>query len=122
MPRLASLNAHFFLVSFIIWPNEKYGQQLSICIIVTRHPVPAEMLKDWRPHVSSVPLEGTDLGDQSSDEINIDTSSPTFSPVALPSTQPSLRRRLRRNRSEDEVEQDIISISSTSGKKFDFCI
>ena len=92
---------------------------------MTRHPVPAEILKDWRPHVSSVPfstLEGTDLGDQSSDEIDIDTSSPRFSPVALPSTQPSLRRSLRRNRSEDEVEQDIISISSASGKKFDFCI
>jgi hypothetical protein len=90
---------------------------------VTRHPVPAEMLMEWRPRIFSVPfsaLEGTDLGDQSSDEIDNDTSSPTFSPIPLPSTQPSLQRRLRRNRSEDEVEQDIISISS--GKKIDFCI
>jgi hypothetical protein len=80
---------------------------------VTRRPVPAEILEEWRPHI-------TDLGDpgQSSDEIDNNISSPAFSPVPLPTTQPSLRRRLRRNRSEDEVEQDIISISSTSGKKF----
>jgi len=93
---------------------------------VTRHPVPAEKLEEWRPRISSVPLsalEGTDLGDQSSDETDNDTSSPTFSPIPFLSTQPSLRRRLHRNRSEDEVEaveQDIISVSS--GKKFDFCI
>ena len=90
---------------------------------MTRRPVPAEMLQEWRPRISSVPfsaLEGTDLGDKSSDEIDNDTSSPTFSPIPLPSTQPSLRHRLRRNRSEDEVEQDIISISS--GEKFDFGI
>jgi len=91
---------------------------------VTRYPVPAEVLEKWRPHISSAPvsaLKGSDFDDQSSDEIDNDTtSSPTFSPVPLPSTQPSLQCRLRHNRSEDEVEQDIISISS--GKKFNFCI
>jgi len=93
---------------------------------VTRYPVPVEILVQWRPQITSfeVPasaLEGSDLGDQSSDEID-DTSSPKYSPVPPPSTQRSLRPRHRRNRSEDEVEQDIISISSMSGKKFDFGI
>jgi len=92
---------------------------------VTRYPVPAEILKQWRPHISAAPvsaLKGSDFDDQSSDEIDNDTSSPTFSPVLLPSTQPSLGCRLHHNRSEDEVEQDIISISSMSGRKFNFCI
>ena len=92
---------------------------------VTRYPVPAEILEQWRPCISAVPVsasKGSDFDNQSSDEIDNDTSSPTFSPIPLPSTQPSSRYRLRRNRSEDEVEQDIISISSMSGKKFNFCI
>ena len=93
---------------------------------MTRYPVPAEMLEQWRPHVSllqgSALNKGSEGDDRSLDEADNDTPSPTFSPVPLPSTQPSLQRRHRRNGSEDEVEQDIISISSTSGKKFNFCI
>jgi hypothetical protein len=63
---------------------------------VTRYPVPVKTLVEWRPRITSVnsvaasALEGSDLGDQSSDEID-DASSPTYSPVPLLSTQQSLR-------------------------------
>ena len=93
---------------------------------MTRYPVPPAMLVKWRPHISSESLQvsalnkGSDVDDQGFDETDDDPtrreSSPTFSPVPL---RRSLRHR--RNRSEDEVEQDVISISSRSGKKFNFC-
>jgi hypothetical protein len=75
----------------------------------------------WRPQVSAL-NKGSDINDQSFDETDNDSDpefspGPTFSPVPLPR---SLRRRC--NRSEDEVEQDVISISSRSGKKFNFCV
>lgn len=87
--------------------------------LVTRYPVPAATLLEWKPRISLAQDPAMNK-DSSVDDSDNDTPSPTFSTVPLPSNQRSLRRR--HDRSEDEVEQDIISISSMSGKKFDFCI
>jgi hypothetical protein len=91
--------------------------------LVTRDRVPNATLKMWRPRISSQ-LErpsiqnGSDIDNESSDSDNSTdgTSSPTFIPAPFPCTQPPSHRPSR-NRSEDEVAQDIISISSNSGKK-----
>jgi hypothetical protein len=87
---------------------------------VTRYPVPAATLKKWRPRISSLQVsalnKGSDVDDQSSDEADNDPepeSSPKFSPVRFLRSS-----RSRCNESEDEVEQDVISISSRSGKQF----
>ncbi|KIM38494.1 hypothetical protein M413DRAFT_75940, partial [Hebeloma cylindrosporum] len=93
----------------------KVGVSNRILFLVTRYPVPVEKLEQWRPRISAAlasSSKGSDFDDQTSDEVNSDASSPTFSPALT--TKPSLRRSILRNGSEDEVEQDIISISSMS--------
>ena len=103
-------------------PN--YSSQLTLqlisftVILVTRDRVPHATLKRWRPRISqriSTVQNGSDISNESSDDTSDGTSSPTFSPAPFPCTQPPSQSR--RNRSEDQVAQDIISISSTSGKK-----
>ena len=96
---------------------------LSIVILVTRDRVPQETLKTWRPRISSqrpsihwqAVQNGSDIDDEfDSDNSSDGTSSPTFIPVPFPCTQLPSHPGPSRNRSEDEVAQDIISISSSS--------
>ena len=82
----------------------------DIYILVTREPIPSQILKKWCP---IVPLQGlstskrdSGIENLSSDASEDSPSSPIAGPFLLP--PPS---QLHQNRSEDEVAEDIINIS-----------
>lgn len=86
-------------------------------ILVTRRRVSSATLKMWRPSIAfQKPLsnQGSDIEDESQDNVEDKTPSPILDPAPFPLSQRRLRRR---DRSEEEVEQDIVSISSDSGKQ-----
>ncbi|KIJ92423.1 hypothetical protein K443DRAFT_13620 [Laccaria amethystina LaAM-08-1] len=91
--------------------NTKVGISYWTLFLVTRYPVLAATLLEWKPRISLAQDPAMNK-DSSVDDSDNDTPSPTFSTVPLPSNQRSLQ--CRHDRSEDEVEQDIISISSMS--------
>ena len=71
----------------------------------------------WRPSIASQkPLSNQGSVDEDSDgsmdNVEDETPSPISGPAPFPLSQP-LRHR---DRSEEEVEQDIVSILSISGK------
>lgn len=96
--------------------------KLATYILVTREPVPSRILKKWRPVVPfrglSTSKKDSDIEDPSSDISEDDPSGPSLMSRPFPFLDvlppPSQRHR---NRSEDEVEEDIISIS---GKKLNY--
>ena len=73
-------------------------------LLVTRERVPKSTLNKWRPSVSSnqdsISVESSDIEDASSD---LDAERPLPFPL--------LQRQHRHDGSEDEVEQDVITIS-----------
>lgn len=81
--------------------------------LVTRECVPKAILNDWRPSVSSnkdsVSNETPDIEDSSSDG---ERSSPFMYSLQVPFPLSQRPRRNARTGSEDEVEQDVISIST----------
>ncbi|EDR01646.1 uncharacterized protein LACBIDRAFT_310593 [Laccaria bicolor S238N-H82] len=91
--------------------NTKVGVSHRTLFLVTRYPVPAATLLEWKPRIS-LAQDPVVNKDSDVDDTDNDTPSPTLSAIPLPCTQRSLRPR--HVRSEDEVEQDIISISSMS--------
>lgn len=78
---------------------------------VTRECVPMATLNDWRPSVSSKQDSkssgSSDMEDSSSES---ERSSPLMRSIPFPLSQRP--RRYARAQSEDEVEQDVISIST----------
>lgn len=73
---------------------------------MTRNPVPPEVLRSWRPQPA---CHNEESSEETDDEANTSSDS---DPPPLPSILPILQhRRSLRNRSEEQVEQDIISIS-----------
>jgi len=53
----------------------------------------------------------SDIEATSSDDTDSEASSPISGPLPFPSIPPPPASKIRRNRSEDEVEEDIITIS-----------
>jgi hypothetical protein len=101
--RLAFKNEFFTsvsdLISFFFIPGADFQ-------IATRHAVPAAVVRSWYPPSSALEPE------DNVDDVTLSESSDD-DPPPLPSIQPMLRRSLR-HKSEEEVEQDIISISGRS--------
>ena len=104
--------------------------KLATCIPVTREPVLSQILKKWHPGLIvsfqrlSTSKRDSDIEDHSSEcDISASEDKPS-SPSPMPGPFPfsdilppppsQHHRNLKLNRSEDEVEEDIISIS---GKK-----
>ncbi|KAF8800930.1 hypothetical protein BYT27DRAFT_7227074 [Phlegmacium glaucopus] len=81
----------------------------DIMTAFTREPVPSQILKKWRP---IVPLQQISTSNKDSDVEDM-SSDDAKGPLSFPSIPPP-PSQLRWNRSEDEVEEDIISISTDS--------
>ena len=89
---------------------------LSKSCLVTREPVPSQILRKWRP---IVPLRGlsTSKRDSGIEDLSSDVSEDDpSSPIPGPSTRPFIfpppsQLHHNRDRSEEEVEEDIINIS-----------
>ena len=95
-----------------MWFNQPKKLAKVSAVPVTRDPVPIKILKKWHPSVAypkastSKAKEGSDIEDSSGSSSNKDGSpSPRYSLRVPPPSQRHLRR------SEDEVEDDIITIS-----------
>ncbi|KAF8800929.1 hypothetical protein BYT27DRAFT_6808515 [Phlegmacium glaucopus] len=110
-----SLPTGFDIITTCQLARSKAGVQERVLYLVTRDRVPNETLKEWRPHASGKRVatlnEGFDVEDGSLDDTDDEISSAIPGSVPFPSTQPSLGLRHHQNGSEDEVEQDVISIS-----------
>jgi hypothetical protein len=81
----------------------------TYCFLVTRECVPKSTLNKWRPSVSSnqdsIPIENVDIEDSSGD-----SDSERSLPFPLSYWQQPQHQR-QHDGSEDEVQQDVISIS-----------
>ena len=92
-------------------PFTQYVVCSNLLFLVTRECVPMTTLNEWRPSVSSTQDSksngSSDIEDPSSDS---ERSSPLMRSIPFPLSQRP--RRHARAQSEDEVERDVISIST----------
>ena len=115
--RPVSKTVSFTWVSIFIQLIWNHTYELVSLILVTQRRVSSATLKMWRPSIASQkPLSNQGSVDEDSDGSMDDVEDETPSPISGPAPFPLSQPLRHRDRSEEEVEQDIVSILSISGK------